>query len=301
MAVRSASHAGSWYNGIPKELNAQLDAWLLKATERKNEIGAKAIISPHAGYTYCGKTAAYGFKQINPINVKKIFVLGPSHCVYLKGCALTTCHEYETPFGNLKIDLPIVDELKRTGEFLAMDTKYEEDEHSIEMQLPFIAKIMTSVKSLNDFSIIPVLVGSVQGNIQKTFGSIFHKYIISPETLFVISSDFCHWGKRFDFYPHNPNLNTPIWQQIQTLDKNGMNAIETLDPDTFDGYMNNTQNTICGSAPIRILLSAVKNAREKCNIDCKFEFLNYSQSSQITHPHDSSVSYASGVLWVHNK
>lgn len=46
MAVRSASHAGSWYNGIPKELNAQLDAWLLKATERKNEIGAKAIISP---------------------------------------------------------------------------------------------------------------------------------------------------------------------------------------------------------------------------------------------------------------
>uniref|UniRef100_A0A0N5B690 MEMO1 family protein n=1 Tax=Strongyloides papillosus TaxID=174720 RepID=A0A0N5B690_STREA len=301
MAIRSASHAGSWYNGIAKELNSQLDTWLLKATEKKSEIGAKAIISPHAGYTYCGKTAAYGFKQINPVNVKKIFILGPSHCVYLKGCALTTCTEYETPFGNLKIDLPLVEELKRTGEFHAMDTKYEEDEHSIEMQLPFIAKIMTSVKSLNDFTIIPILVGSVQGNMQKKFGSIFQKFITSPETLFVISSDFCHWGRRFDFYPYNPNSGVPIWQQIQALDKSGMNAIESLDPDAFDGYMNNTQNTICGSAPIRILLSAVKSAREKNNIDCKLEFLNYSQSSQVTHSHDSSVSYASGVLWVNNK
>uniref|UniRef100_A0A0N4ZSQ1 Protein MEMO1 n=1 Tax=Parastrongyloides trichosuri TaxID=131310 RepID=A0A0N4ZSQ1_PARTI len=299
MSIRSASHAGSWYANSAKELSTQLDGWLLKATDRKYEMGAKAIISPHAGYTYCGRTAAYGFKQFNPVNVKKIFVLGPSHCVYVKGCALTTCHEYVTPFGNLKIDLPIVKELFQTRHFQEMDREFEIDEHSIEMQLPFLAKIMLSVKSLNDFTIIPVLVGSLQGNMQDVYGSIFLKYLTSPDTIFVISSDFCHWGRRFDYNPYDPSINVPIWKQIQSLDRSGMDAIETTDPSKFEEYMNDSQNTICGSAPIKILLTTAKMAKDKHNFKNNIEFLNYSQSSQIIHSNESSVSYASGVLWMH--
>ena len=36
---------------------------------------------------------------------KRIFILGPSHHYYLQGCALSKCTEYETPVGNLPIDV----------------------------------------------------------------------------------------------------------------------------------------------------------------------------------------------------
>uniref|UniRef100_A0AC34QFG8 Stizolobate synthase n=1 Tax=Panagrolaimus sp. JU765 TaxID=591449 RepID=A0AC34QFG8_9BILA len=62
--TRSASHAGTWYSESSKELDKQLTEWLAKVGEPKGS--ARAIISPHAGYSYCGDTAAFAYKQINP-------------------------------------------------------------------------------------------------------------------------------------------------------------------------------------------------------------------------------------------
>jgi len=68
--VRQASHAGSWYSDNPKELDRQLADWLDRAGPLVNGgNGARAVITPHAGYTYCGDTAAYSFKQIVPDRV----------------------------------------------------------------------------------------------------------------------------------------------------------------------------------------------------------------------------------------
>ncbi|VDK45647.1 unnamed protein product [Cylicostephanus goldi] len=61
--ARAASHAGSWYSSNPKELDRQITRWLDAAGERLGS--ARAIVS-HAGYSYCGDTAAYAFKQIAP-------------------------------------------------------------------------------------------------------------------------------------------------------------------------------------------------------------------------------------------
>uniref|UniRef100_A0A915LV19 Uncharacterized protein n=1 Tax=Meloidogyne javanica TaxID=6303 RepID=A0A915LV19_MELJA len=77
--VRPASHAGSWYSDAPGELDQQLSGWLRDAGS--NIGSARAIISP-----------------------KRIFVLGPSHVVYLSGCALTTFSKYATPLGDLNVD-----------------------------------------------------------------------------------------------------------------------------------------------------------------------------------------------------
>jgi len=37
---------------------------------------------------------------------KRVFILGPSHHVYLDGCALSKCTEYATPLGSLPLDRP---------------------------------------------------------------------------------------------------------------------------------------------------------------------------------------------------
>ena len=70
---------------------------------------------PHAGYAYSGPTAAWSFAQIDAQTTKKVFIIGPSHHVYLPNCALPVVKEYETPLGNLKIDKDILNELQSTG------------------------------------------------------------------------------------------------------------------------------------------------------------------------------------------
>jgi hypothetical protein len=72
------------------------------------------------------------------------------------------------------------------------------------------------------------------------------------ETFFVISSDFCHWGKRFGYTYHDPNVK--IHQSIEALDRKGMDIIESLDPQAFTDYIKKYKNTICGRFPIIVLL-----------------------------------------------
>lgn len=73
---------------------------------------------------------------------KRVFILGPSHHVRIRGCALSIADKYETPLYDLQIDTQINAELEKTGKFSWMDMNTDEDEHSIEMHLPYIAKVM---------------------------------------------------------------------------------------------------------------------------------------------------------------
>ena len=69
------------------------------------------MIGPHAGFAYSGKNAAWAYKNVDPNNYDRVFILGPSHKVYLDFVATTTCSEWETPIGNLPVDLSIVQAL----------------------------------------------------------------------------------------------------------------------------------------------------------------------------------------------
>lgn len=77
-----------------------------------------------------------------------------------------------------------------------MSQQVDEEEHSLEMHLPYIAKVMQSKKGM--FTIVPVMVGATSYQRQEEYGKIFSTYLADPENLFVISSDFCHWGKLID-------------------------------------------------------------------------------------------------------
>jgi hypothetical protein len=114
--VRNPSHAGSWYTKDSDDLARELDGYLndvpdgdggrddvnVNSTRKKKP---RALIAPHAGYSYSGPAAAWAYKTIDPKAVRRIFLLGPSHHVFLTQCALTKCSVYATPIGNLAIDL----------------------------------------------------------------------------------------------------------------------------------------------------------------------------------------------------
>jgi len=295
---RCAYHAGSWYTDDGNELNRQLSDWLSKASSTPNtDVGAaaRAVIAPHAGYLYCGACAAFAYKHIEPSTTKRVFILGPSHHVRLAGCALSSVMRYETPLYPLNIDAQIYSELQAEGAFERMSVSTDEDEHSIEMHLPYVAKVMENFR--DQFTIVPVLVGGLSVTKERQYGQIFAKYLEDPSNVFVISSDFCHWGSRFNYKYVDDNFKS-IWQSIEHLDRQGMNTIESLDPAEFSGYLQKYGNTICGRHPIGVLLNAIETIKSHGSNGTRMalKFVQYAQSSKCHKPSDSSVSYASAVF-----
>lgn len=276
----------------------------------------------HAGYDYCADNAAFAYKSLDLSNAKRIFLLGPSHTMYLSGCAVTSHAKYATPFGDLVVDRDTIDELKATGKFDAIPHDVDEAEHSMEMHCPFIYTMLSHhFKRPDEYpTLVPVMVGNTAREVEKAYGQIFSTYLADPTSVFVVSSDFCHWGGRFRYTYYLPNHPTPevaqkggghnlsksrnaatpndppIHESIEKLDRMSMDAIEA---GTHDGFLDNldqTENTVCGRHPIGVVLAAIDILREAGTIASDqgyFKFTRYSRSSDPVDVSDSSVSYAS--------
>jgi AmmeMemoRadiSam system protein B len=70
-------------------------------------------------------------------------LLGPSHHYHLTGAATTACDEYGTPLGNLTVDKALVESIKNEWGLQTMARRTDEDEHSLEMHLPYIYKMLS--------------------------------------------------------------------------------------------------------------------------------------------------------------
>jgi AmmeMemoRadiSam system protein B len=158
MVTRRATHAGSWYTDSGPTLSQQLDGWLADVPSSITPIGtassqagdvsvptqnARAIIGPHAGYSYSGPAAAWAYKTADWANAKRVFLLFPSHHYYLSGAATTGCSKYATPIGDLIIDTSLVKQIQKDWGLEVMERGVDEDEHSSEMHLPYIYKMLS--------------------------------------------------------------------------------------------------------------------------------------------------------------
>ena len=47
----------------------------------------------------------------------------------------------------------------------------------------------------DEFKVVPILVGALKPEKEMLYGQLLSKYLLDRNNLFVISSDFCHWGK----------------------------------------------------------------------------------------------------------
>lgn len=295
--LRDATHAGTWYNGDPKGLAAELGKYFSSSEKLSNSNNLKSIIVPHAGYRYSGPTAAKAFININPDNYNRVVVIGPSHHEYFHGCGLSPFEGFQTPFGSIKIDLEINKKLLQSSKdhFFTLEKEVDEEEHSIEMEIPFIKMLFDK----KDFSIVPIMVGSnTNFDAHKEIADVLYDLYEDKQTLFVISSDFCHWGKRFA-YTYYDNKYDEIWKSTESLDKMALEHISKLDPTGLNDYFKKYKNTICGRHPISIVLCMIEQYKKKYqNKKITFDCAGYSQSSHVMDMNDSSVSYAAGVNFI---
>lgn len=192
------------------------------------------------------------------------------------------------------------------------------------MHLPYIRKIFEH----QDIVVVPILVGAINANKERYFGGLLAQYLAQNDTIFVVSSDFCHWGTRFSYtfyYPtplpcESPTLlgksgarpasSCPIHASIRALDHEAMDIL-ALEPgigktadqahSDFENYLIRTKNTICGRHPIGVLLGALAAiqgsvAGDVAPMDVTLRWVKYAQSSACKRIQDSSVSYASAYV-----
>lgn len=320
---RPATHCGLWYTSNGSKLTKQI-----KDSFSHSIIpGTRILVGPHAGYTYSDQQLGESFSVLDLTNIKRIFILGPSHHVYFKNyVTLSPYKSYETPLGDLDVDTDVCKKLvKLSNHFKFMDEDTDNDEHSFEMHCPYIAykirdfnKDFTSdLTDLSGPKIIPIMVSSIdETSITKVVDSL-SPYFQDKSNAFVISSDFCHWGSRFNYTKYltkkldmdlnnlekvtltkddltsvsSINGNLPIYKSIRNLDMISMSIASSGSSKEWYDYIKLTGNTICGQKPIYIVLKLLELHQEG-----KFKWLGYSQSSQVTTYFESSVSYASGYV-----
>jgi len=288
---RPALYAGTWYESEPGKLRSQLSRFLehasktLKTTpvdpsfepSQKIDGNVLAIVAPHAGYMFSGQTAAFGYDAASGSRkVRRVFLLGPSHYDGFDFVGLPTQKVFATPLGDLRVDTDLINELVCYPGFEMMSHVHTR-EHSLEMQLPLIREAFGDVK------IVPLIVGLLNDFDELSLVAQILRRYITPDDLVVVSSDFTHYGPRYDYIPFPGSVR----ENVRKLDEEAFSCLRKVDLNAFIEFKERTNDTICGFYPCAMLLAMLPEGSHAT-------LLNYRTSQDMRGEDDeNSVSYLS--------
>ncbi|NBV83959.1 AmmeMemoRadiSam system protein B [bacterium] len=229
---------------------------------------------PHAGYDYSGPAMARVASHIRGRNYTRIIIIGPSHYHSMDDqAAVWNVDGIRTPLGIASVDKTAVTQLlahSELGEF----PEIHPNEHSVQIELPWLQTVLPGIP------IVPIVLGQLSPDGLSRFTEIL-KEIITPTTLVVISSDFTHYGNRYQYIPFTTDIPT----NIRKLDHMALTAITANDRWAFQTMIKKTGATICGERPIQLLLSLLPRKSTS-------EIVGYHTSGELTGDWGQSVSYA---------
>jgi AmmeMemoRadiSam system protein B len=174
MSTRRPAVAGLFYPADPDELAATVDR-LLRAAPA-GDCAPKAIVVPHAGYIYSGAIAASAYARVPP-TVTRVVLLGPAHRVALDGIARPSVDAFRTPLGEVLLETAAIPGV-------IVDDRAHFEEHSLEVQLPFLQRVLDS------FTLLPLLVGRAA---PEAVAAVIDAVWGDAETLIVVSTDLSHY------------------------------------------------------------------------------------------------------------
>ena len=262
MAERKPIVAGQFYESDKLRLVDDIKKCFLGVTGSEKD--ATGVIVPHAGYMFSGKGAAVSYSSLSK---KKTFIIfGLSHSGY-ESCVSTL--DWETPLGVVKNDFSLSSSLG-----LPVDEEVHAQEHSIEVQLPFLQYLF------KDFNIVPIIVSS-------DYLEVASKVIDAVKGLdvgFIASSDFTHYGANYGYVPFVDNVKS----EMKKLDMGAIDKIVKLDSRGFLDYIDSTGATICGKYPIACLIEVCKKLGARTG-----EMLSYYTSGDVAGDYSNAVGYGS--------
>ena len=259
--VREPVAAGKFYSADKIELTRDLIFFFKQA--KKSVIGStvRAIIVPHAGYIFSGKTAAAAFATINKDCIyENIFLIGSSHVMSFDGASVYDIGNYVTPLGKTSVNKDLANKLKAKNDVFNFPATAHEQEHSLEVIIPFIQHYFTKTPQ-----IIPIVLGTNETSTVKKIAEAFEPYFTS-ENFFIVSSDFSHY---------------PTYDDAVAIDNYTATSIISGDPQKFlktlkdnsEQHLEGMLTSMCGWTSALTLLFLSENDK-----NLEYKLIDYSNS-----------------------
>jgi AmmeMemoRadiSam system protein B/AmmeMemoRadiSam system protein A len=263
-----------FYPDNPKELATMVDVYLTLASQQTPEGHIFALISPHAGYGYSGQTAAFGYKLIKGKNYRTVIVIGSGHHYGFNGASIYKEGIFRTPLGGLSVDTDFVTRLLGQDEEMFFEAKAFEKEHSVEVQLPFLQRTLSS------FKIVPIVMGDCSLATCKKFAQLLKEAIGERKDVLVIASSDMYHG--YD------------WQEAEAIDQKTLDYLKNMDSEGLYYALREERAQLCGGFGVVVTLFLAKE------LGCdQLSVLNYTNSAIVTENKNKgtwTVGYASCVI-----
>ncbi|MBM3293132.1 MAG: AmmeMemoRadiSam system protein B [Candidatus Aminicenantes bacterium] len=268
--LRPPVWAGQFYDADPSRLGASIEAFLSAAAPSAPPGEVKALIVPHAGYVYSGPTAGFGYKLVRGKDVETVVILGPSHRIGFHGASIWPDGGYATPLGPAAVDAEAASLLTKAGGFVFVPEAHAE-EHSVEVQVPFIQKTLPKAK------IVPVVLGYPSEPTIRRLAAALAELSRSRRILVVASTDLSHFLSR----EKAGELDRETVEMIRGM-KTGPLLRDIQRPES---------NRMCGGAAVlTALLYAEKEGRPRV------EILRTADSTEGGGPADRVVGYMAAAV-----
>lgn len=263
---------GSWYSNNPTTLAAEVDRHL-EVADIELSRPLLALIAPHAGLMYSGPVAAFAYKVARAASYRTVVLVGPSHFVPFRGVSLWPEGAWDTPFGPVKVDADLAASIRTVSNEVVENDAAHGREHSLEMQMPFIAHLLPGV------SIVPLVMGHQTRETAIALGDAL-ACAIEPrreEVLLVASSDLSHYEDALTA----ADLDAIVIRHVETLDADGLMSALEREP-----------RHACGGGPMVSVLHAARRLGAT-----EARVLRYADSGDVSGDKSSVVGYMAAAIW----
>lgn len=287
LAVRHPVVSGLFYPDQGEELHRSVDGYLARVEddsisraiheqtglENPLKVQPLVLLSPHAGFIFSGFVQAHTYRLLKNFEFDTVVIIGPTHQVPFSGISVSLDDAYNTPIGNVPVDLEIARALISQSNRIQFHVDAHLSEHSIEVQLPFLQKVQPGAK------IVPVLFGEqslensrlLEEALVKTFRAIPRRWVV------IVSSDLSHYHSHVE---------------ASSLDHVLMEDIKRVNPESLYEHILSGSAEACGFGGILSGLVLVREIGKGMSA-----ILHYMDSGSVSGDRRRVVGYLSAVLY----
>lgn len=255
--VKQPNAAGTFYPDNPAELSRMIQGFLETADPAQQEGRLFALILPHAGYGFSGPTAAAGFKLIQDKAYKTVIIIGTGHRYSFSGVSVYPEGIFRTPLGDLEVDKEFTRQLLNKDKEIFFQPRAFENEHSVEVQLPFLQKV------LSGFKIVPIVTGDCTLDVCKKLAELLKIAIGSRSDVLVIASTDMYHG--YDY------------QEADTVDNLTLSYLKNMDAEGLYYGLRERKLELCGGFGVVSTIILAKDLGHK-----KLDVLKHTNSAMVT-------------------
>jgi AmmeMemoRadiSam system protein B len=260
--LRTPIAQGRFYDNSAEELDNHVRQLLDPTCSPAPHLGC---IVPHAGYMYSGELAG---KTLSRCTIPKtVLLLGPNHTGQGNPVSISAS-SWQLPTGIVEPAIDQIERLQKLAPFFIVDEAAHTNEHSLEVQLPFLQVLQP------DLHIIPITLSRLSIQDCILVGSLLAQFINeSPEEIFIlISNDMSHFENR---------------QHTSAVDKSALQHILQMNPEGLYHEIIGNNISMCGVVPVTVGLHSAKILGAS-----SVELIDYYDSGKVSGDTSSVVGYA---------